>query len=90
MQPPDFLFTLFEDLGFMPYSCNYKICKECCCDKNPCPDACSDVIESIALIETSLSHILNTEGEKIQRVLAETDDINKIMCVGNQNKKTDA
>lgn len=32
--------------------------------------AIADLIESIALEETALSHILNAEGEKIQRVLA--------------------
>lgn len=32
--------------------------------------AITDLIESIALEETALSHILNAEGEKIQKVLA--------------------
>lgn len=31
--------------------------------------AITDLIESIALEETALSHILNAEGEKIQRVI---------------------
>lgn len=45
-------------------------------------------MESIALIETALSHILNAEGEKIQKVLATTDDIDKIMCVNREVNKT--
>lgn len=32
--------------------------------------AISDIIESVALEETGLSHILNAEGEKIQKVIA--------------------
>lgn len=32
--------------------------------------AATDVIESVALQQTALSHILNAEGEKIQAVLA--------------------
>lgn len=32
-------------------------------------EAVSDVIESVALMETALSHILNAEGEKIQRAV---------------------
>ena len=36
--------------------------------------AITDLIESIALEETALSHILNAEGEKIQKALA-WDDI---------------
>ena len=32
--------------------------------------AVTDLIESVALVQTSLSHILNAEGEKLQRVVA--------------------
>lgn len=32
-------------------------------------DALSSILQSIALEETALSHILNAEGEKIQKVL---------------------
>lgn len=32
-------------------------------------DAITDIIESIALMEAAMSHILNAEGEKIQSVV---------------------
>ena len=32
--------------------------------------AITDIIESVALEETALSHILNAEGEKIQKMVA--------------------
>ena len=35
--------------------------------------AVTDLLESIALEETALSHILNAEGEKLQRVIAMED-----------------
>lgn len=35
--------------------------------------AITDLIESVALEETGLSHILNAEGEKIQKMLAVQD-----------------
>lgn len=37
--------------------------------------AVTDLLESIALEETALSHILNAEGEKLQRVIG-MDDVN--------------
>ncbi len=79
----------FDDLGFAPCRCNYKICGACCSEK-PCRpgDACADLIESVALVEAALAHILNAEGEKLQNVLAETDDIEKILCVNREVNKT--
>ncbi len=52
-------------------SCECRV--DCECEKpkeNKCckSDLC-DIIESIALIETSLSHVLNAEGEKIQKAV---------------------
>lgn len=43
--------------------------------------AITDLIESIALEETALSHILNAEGEKIQKVLAMDACLEDIMRV---------
>lgn len=43
--------------------------------------AISDIIESVALEETGISHILNAEGEKIQKILAVTNSVEEILAV---------
>ncbi|NLD19001.1 MAG: hypothetical protein GX663_01960 [Clostridiales bacterium] len=77
------------EINFCPCQCNDGICQKCC-EVIPCEpgDACTDVIESIALVEAALSHILNAEGEKLQKVLATTSDINEILCVNKEINKT--
>lgn len=57
------------------------------CHPNP-KQSCVDIMESIALIETSLSHILNAEGEKIQKILAISNDPDKILEVNRAVNKT--
>ncbi|MEG1597439.1 MAG: hypothetical protein RR359_04105 [Bacilli bacterium] len=42
--------------------------------------AISDVIESVALEQTGLSHILNAEGEKIQAIIA-TGTVDQMLAV---------
>ncbi|MGL5649450.1 MAG: hypothetical protein ACRDDY_16535 [Clostridium sp.] len=66
--------------------CNNKICEKK--KEKDEKDVCSDVIESIALVEAAISHVLNAEGEKIQKVLAETDDISEILIVNKEVNKT--
>lgn len=34
-------------------------------------DAVTDIIQSVALEQTAISHILNAEGEKIQKIVAD-------------------
>lgn len=46
--------------------------------------AVTDLVESIALEETALSHILNAEGEKIQAALAmQCVDLGKLLEVND-------
>lgn len=68
--------------------CNYEICDRDCnedCEHKKC---CCDVLESIALQEASLAHILNAEGEKLQKTISSTDDIRKILEVNRSVNKT--
>lgn len=43
--------------------------------------AISDIIESVALQEAGLAHIINAEGEKIQKVVATTTNVNELLAV---------
>ncbi len=43
--------------------------------------AITDLIESIALEETALSHILNAEGEKIQKALCSDITMDQVLTV---------
>lgn len=65
--------------------CNYALCRRC---PPSCGDACEDVLESIALMEAALAHILNAEGEKIQKAVASTDDTCKLLAVNESVNKT--
>lgn len=50
--------------------------------------AISDIIESVALEETALSHILNAEGEKIQAIVNdENSSVEDMLLVNNSVKK---
>ncbi|MGL5380755.1 hypothetical protein [Clostridium sp.] len=43
--------------------------------------AITDIIESVALEQTALSHILNAEGEKIQKVVANAKSSDELLAV---------
>ncbi len=47
--------------------------------------AITDVIESVALEETALSHILNAEGEKIQKMVAMPDVTPEVLLATNKS-----
>ena len=54
-------------------------------DKN---QAISDIIESIALEETGLAHIINAEGEKVQKALEIADCADDLVSVNESVKDT--
>lgn len=45
-------------------------------------------MESVALVEAALSHILNAEGEKLQKVLEVSQDVDQILCANKEIGKT--
>lgn len=47
--------------------------------------AVTDIIESVALQETALSHILNAEGEKIQKMVALQDVTPEVLLATNKS-----
>lgn len=47
--------------------------------------AITDIIQSVALEETALSHILNAEGEKIQKVVAMQDVTPEVLLATNKS-----
>lgn len=50
--------------------------------------AVTDIITSVALVQTALSHILNAEGEKIQKVVADATDVKEILDINKSVKST--
>lgn len=47
--------------------------------------AITDIVESVALQQTALSHILNAEGEKLQKVIATTDVTTEELLATNKS-----
>lgn len=75
-----------HDLGFEPCFCHGKICEAICC---PTHDQCVDeVLESIALVESSLSSILNSQGEQLQKIIEESDCLEEILCANERVNET--
>lgn len=74
--------------------------KLCPCTQLECPsdsggdsegcdsDGMDDITESIALMEASLSHILNAEGEKLQKIVATTDDAQMLLAINQSVSDT--
>lgn len=62
--------------------------EECCNKKLDCKKNFGDIVESIALIETSLSHILNAEGEKIQKSICMSKNPCELLKVNDSVNKT--
>lgn len=63
---------------------------------DPCPPPCPpgphcgsyEIMHSIALEEAGIAHILNAEGEKIQKAVACSNNIDELICVNESVKRT--
>ncbi len=78
-----------HNLGFNPCICNHRICQHCCCDPCCAPEeSLSEVLESIALLETALSCILNAQGESLQKMVAESDSLEEMLEANQQVSQT--
>ncbi|WMI80138.1 hypothetical protein [Anaerotignum sp. MB30-C6] len=87
--PYIFRCRLFLDrLPFQPCQCNFNICDECCCTPEELGDACAAILESIALVEAGIALILNCEGEKMQKIINESSDIDVILAANREVNKT--
>lgn len=77
-------------LSLVPCCCNFKICDSCCRDDECYTNEmlCRDILESIALTQAALSHILNAEGEKLQKILCATNDVDQILRVNHEVNQT--
>lgn len=58
------------------------------CAPTPLEQAINDIIESVALEQTALSHIINAEGEKIQKILEISTDIAEVKKVNASVENT--
>ena len=46
------------------------------------------MVESVAKVECAISHILNAEGEKLQKIIACADDLDSILCANDKVNDT--
>lgn len=89
-----------NELILVEYSIDFskRIMKPCCpSPPEPCPPQCPlephcggsyEIMHSIALEEAGIAHILNAEGEKIQKAVASSDNIEQLICVNESVKRT--
>lgn len=64
--------------------------KDCCPPPcHPCPPSdCAAILQSISLQEAALAHILNVEGEKLQKVIETSPDPCQLLRVNQSVQKT--
>ena len=61
---------------------------DCDCNCNSCSDAACAILKSIAKTENALAHILNAEGEKLQKAIELADNICDLLKVNQSVQNT--
>lgn len=61
---------------------------DCDCNCNSCSDAACAILKSIAKTENALAHILNAEGEKLQKAIELADNICDLLKVNQSVQQT--
>lgn len=81
---PEFIYKEVKECDTCKSS---KECDECFCNKFNC-NAKYEIMHSIALEEAGIAHILNAEGEKIQKAVACFDSVEELLCINESVKQT--
>jgi len=61
--------------------CIFDICRDCREDDKDKEKCACDLIKSVALVEAALSHILNAEGEKLQKAIEIAGSVEELLCI---------
>lgn len=69
-------------------SCNSWVNDATCNGDCDCEEEICLLIESIALVETGIAHVLNAEGEKIQYAIANSASITELVRINNSVTET--
>lgn len=67
-----------------------SLCISCCIDTHRPNPSCEkyEIMHSIALEEAGIAHILNAEGEKLQKAVASDITIEELLCVNDSVRRT--
>lgn len=58
------------------------------CKSRDTPRSCEDILASVALVEAALAHILNAEGEKLQRAVADAENLCELLQFNESVQRT--
>ena len=75
-------------LGLDTDCCHKVICHKKCKPSPPPPEDKCSIINSVALMEAALSHILNAEGEKLQKAVELAGSVGELLEINQSIHKT--